>query len=63
MTLQLVVLRRGVENQRGENLLEDVAVALEEELEIFTDVVGDQIDLQAILVAGNFDGFRAGFQA
>jgi hypothetical protein len=52
-----------MDDERREELLEDVAVFLKQEGEEFLGIVRDEIDFQAIADAGFLDRFVRGRQA
>jgi hypothetical protein len=51
------MFRRGLYDQGGIQLLEDIAVALEEQAEELGNVMGDQVKLEAVPDFGYLDGF------
>ena len=54
---QFVVLRRGVNHQRRQQLLKHVAVFLQQQAEKLFGIVRDQVDFQAVVDAGALDRF------
>ena len=60
--LQLVVLGRGLHDERREQLLQDVAVPAQHQRGKFQEIVGDQIDLHAAVIAGQLNRVRTGLQ-
>jgi hypothetical protein len=59
---KLLKRRRRLDDERREQLLEDVAVSLQEERRELADVVGDEVDLQPIVDIAPLDGLGHGVE-
>src|SRR5262249_30529723 len=61
--LQLIVLRRRMQNERREELLEHIAVFLEQQSEELLHIVRDQVNLQTVAHGRNFNRFTPRIEA
>ena len=60
---QLFVFRRGTDDERRIELLENVAIFLEKEEKEFFCIVRNEIDFESVADSGTLDGVRTGIEA